>query len=196
MFWLQSSKWVLKEGRKEIIKGSWRFRQFWKGHTLSQRMMLGWKLNPTEIVNGGGGETTPPATTQGCSRCCWCPAGQPADSRANVGESALSGGPRHLARRQEDSAAGGGEHARCARILRAIYTETCHTSNRGNLKSITTFGGCMLMWFFSLGSSFSLFLGLQGRLLNLSCSTVPTFVLSITATTQVLVDPLLFCSHC
>lgn len=26
---------------------------------------------------------------------------------------------------------------------------------------------------------------LQGRLLNLSCSTVPTFVLSITATTQV-----------
>lgn len=25
----------------------------------------------------------------------------------------------------------------------------------------------------------------QGRLLNLSCSTVPTFVLSITATTQV-----------
>lgn len=28
-------------------------------------------------------------------------------------------------------------------------------------------------------------LALQGRLLNLSCSTVPTFVLSITATTQV-----------
>lgn len=28
-------------------------------------------------------------------------------------------------------------------------------------------------------------LHLQGRLLNLSCSTVPTFVLSITATTQV-----------
>lgn len=31
----------------------------------------------------------------------------------------------------------------------------------------------------------SIFLPLQGRLLNLSCSTVPTFVLSITATTQV-----------
>lgn len=31
----------------------------------------------------------------------------------------------------------------------------------------------------------SLLLPLQGRLLNLSCSTVPTFVLSITATTQV-----------
>lgn len=36
----------------------------------------------------------------------------------------------------------------------------------------------------SLQSSWS-FLFPQGRLLNLSCSTVPTFVLSITATTQV-----------
>lgn len=41
-----------------------------------------------------------------------------------------------------------------------------------------------------------LFLDLQGRLLNLSCSTVPTFVLSITATTQVPVDPLLSHCHC
>ena len=41
----------------------------------------------------------------------WCRAhslGKPADSRADLGESALSGGPRHLARRQEDSAAGWG----------------------------------------------------------------------------------------
>lgn len=36
--------------------------------------------------------------------------------------------------------------------------------------------------------STSLCLPLQGRLLNLSCSTVPTFVLSITATTQVMAD--------
>lgn len=41
-------------------------------------------------------------------------------------------------------------------------------------------------------SLFRLFLAFlflpQGRLLNLSCSTVPTFVLSITATTQVCVS--------
>lgn len=38
----------------------------------------------------------------------------------------------------------------------------------------------------SFCSAFQLFaIVSQGRLLNLSCSTVPTFVLSITATTQV-----------
>lgn len=36
------------------------------------------------------------------------PAGEPEDSWADLGESALSGGPRHLARWQEDSAAGWG----------------------------------------------------------------------------------------
>lgn len=40
------------------------------------------------------------------------------------------------------------------------------------------------------------FLSLQGRLLNLSCSTVPTFVLSITATTQVMADHFLSHLHC
>lgn len=35
--------------------------------------------------------------------------GKPADSGADLGESALSGGPRHLAWRQEDSAAGWGK---------------------------------------------------------------------------------------
>lgn len=36
-----------------------------------------------------------------------------------------------------------------------------------------------------LAAQLFIFSSLQGRLLNLSCSTVPTFVLSITATTQV-----------
>lgn len=43
----------------------------------------------------------------------WCfvrPVGKPADSWADLGESALPGGPRHLAWRQEDSAAGWGTH--------------------------------------------------------------------------------------
>lgn len=48
-----------------------------------------------------------------------------------------------------------------------------------------------MIFFLGLRTSFFLFLGPQGRLLNLSCSTVPTFVLSITATTQVQADPLL-----
>lgn len=47
-------------------------------------------------------------------------AGQPADPRADLGESALSGGPCHLARRQEDSAAGRGTRAHLTALMHTL----------------------------------------------------------------------------
>lgn len=54
--------------------------------------------------------------------CCPHPAGEPADSWADLGEGALSGGPRHLAWRQEDSAAGRGTHTQTHTKLRHRVT--------------------------------------------------------------------------
>lgn len=72
----------------------------------SERMTVMLKLNPADLMSGVKKKKKHPPGTKGRSQCCSYAAGKPADSRANVGEGALPGGPRHLARRQEDSAAG------------------------------------------------------------------------------------------
>lgn len=64
-----------------------------------------WQLRNSQLENKNTNKQ------RGANEVALHRAGQPADPRADLGESALSGGPRHLARRQEDSAAGRGTHA-------------------------------------------------------------------------------------
>lgn len=64
-------------------------------------------LQPMMIDEDRSVEKIPPETNNCWWRCAH-PVGKPADSWTDLGESALSGGPRHLAWWQEDSAAGWG----------------------------------------------------------------------------------------
>lgn len=117
---------------------------------------------------------------------CFMSSGQSAQPWADLGKGALSGRPHHLARWKEGRSARRGKRPftlqtvslKSLRYL-LLYLMAFNTPPPPVVwVSVCLQSGPTVQFM-------PVLLIPQGRLLNLSCSTVPTFVLSITATTQV-----------